>query len=205
MKLKPILNFVNLKILETTSGFPTKEWKTIAGGGVLREHIFLFEKAKESTKPIVEIGAYIGKSTFSLAEGSIRGNKQTVFSIDPHTPLNCADGFNYPNTKRAFLENVSKSTGNHLIDPIYDFSNLAVKEWELPIGFLFIDGDHSYKSVKEDFKLWHSFVSYKGIVAFHDSSLESVAKFLKEMEHNAAFALEGKCSEITWFTKVEES
>ena len=36
------------------------------------------------------------------------------------------------------------------------------------VGFLFIDGDHTYEGVKRDFKMYSSLVKEGGIVAFHD-------------------------------------
>lgn len=36
------------------------------------------------------------------------------------------------------------------------------------IDLLFIDGDHSYEGVKEDFEAYMPFVQEKGVVAFHD-------------------------------------
>ncbi|GGN92294.1 class I SAM-dependent methyltransferase [Haloarcula pellucida] len=36
------------------------------------------------------------------------------------------------------------------------------------LDFLFIDGDHSYDGVKQDFRMYRNFVSEGGIIAFHD-------------------------------------
>lgn len=36
------------------------------------------------------------------------------------------------------------------------------------LDFLFIDGDHSYEGVKQDFEMYSPFVKQGGIVAFHD-------------------------------------
>jgi predicted O-methyltransferase YrrM len=36
------------------------------------------------------------------------------------------------------------------------------------LDFLFIDGDHSYEGVKQDFELYSPFVRTGGIIAFHD-------------------------------------
>lgn len=55
------------------------------------------------------------------------------------------------------------------------------------IDFLFIDGDHTYEGVKEDFEMYKEFVSEGGIIAFHDivyhPHLEDceVDKFWKEI------------------------
>jgi cephalosporin hydroxylase len=36
------------------------------------------------------------------------------------------------------------------------------------VDFLFIDGDHSYQGVKQDFEMYRDFVADDGIIAFHD-------------------------------------
>lgn len=37
-----------------------------------------------------------------------------------------------------------------------------------PVDFLFIDGDHSYEGVKDDFERYRALVKPDGIIAFHD-------------------------------------
>jgi predicted O-methyltransferase YrrM len=39
------------------------------------------------------------------------------------------------------------------------------------LDFLFIDGDHSYESVKADFECYAPFVRTRGVVAFHDIAM----------------------------------
>lgn len=41
-----------------------------------------------------------------------------------------------------------------------------------PIDFLFIDGDHTYEAVKQDFELYSPLVRKGGIIAFHDAALD---------------------------------
>jgi hypothetical protein len=37
-----------------------------------------------------------------------------------------------------------------------------------PIDFLFIDGDHSYEGVQQDFEMYSPMVASGGLIAFHD-------------------------------------
>ncbi len=39
----------------------------------------------------------------------------------------------------------------------------------LPVDFLFIDGDHSYEGLRDDWQAWKDHVAGDGIVALHDS------------------------------------
>jgi Methyltransferase domain len=48
-------------------------------------------------------------------------------------------------------------------------SKEAAREWRQPIRLLWIDGDHRYESVKQDFLLWEPFVVNGGIIAMHDT------------------------------------
>jgi predicted O-methyltransferase YrrM len=54
-----------------------------------------------------------------------------------------------------------------------------------PVDFLFIDGDHSYSGVKQDFDNYRQFMRPGGIVAFHDivNSKCDVSKFWTEVKN----------------------
>lgn len=43
------------------------------------------------------------------------------------------------------------------------------REWNRPIDFLLIDGDHQEEAVEEDWDTWSRHVVAEGIVAFHDA------------------------------------
>jgi len=47
------------------------------------------------------------------------------------------------------------------------------REEQFPIDFLFVDGDHSYESIKEDWSGWSHLIARNGIVALHDSCSSS--------------------------------
>jgi predicted O-methyltransferase YrrM len=40
---------------------------------------------------------------------------------------------------------------------------------EYPIDFLFIDGDHRYEALREDWEAWSGLIAPDGVVALHDS------------------------------------
>lgn len=60
------------------------------------------------------------------------------------------------------------------IDVVYGDSHAERTEAEIaegfsePVDFLFIDGDHTYEGVKQDFETYRRLVGDGGIVAFHD-------------------------------------
>ena len=84
---------------------------------------------------------------------------------------------------------------DNIIRLIANSHNLSSQEWEkivqfYPYDLIFIDGDHSYEGVKQDFEIYSPLLAFGGIVAFHDikdTELQRqnncfVSKFVKEVE-----------------------
>lgn len=149
-----------------------KDLAEIDGWLTKKEGLFLYEIAKRVQPPnvIVEIGSWKGKSTICLAKGSEAGHKRPVYAIDPHTgspehhrKLGKIDTFH------EFRLNLKKAEAENCVRPVRSASQDAAKNFDNPIGFLFIDGNHSPEAVKMDFHLWFPRVKEGGIVAFHDS------------------------------------
>ena len=55
------------------------------------------------------------------------------------------------------------------------------KEWNIPIGLLWIDGDHRYNYIKIDIELWAKHVISGGKIIFHDYPFPGIIKAIKEM------------------------
>lgn len=181
--------------------------KHVSGPITEKEVLFLYDLA-ESCKDgvIVEIGSANGRSTICLAKGSKAGYKAKVYSVDPHIPdmytsdpewlASCnasVDGT--PNEKYyvgqgtghlEFYDNIKKFGVDDIVVPIQDYSEMAYKkglgrEWNVPIGLLFIDGDHRFNYVKKDFELWAKWVVRKGKVLMHDRQFPGVTRVINEM------------------------
>jgi predicted O-methyltransferase YrrM len=114
---------------------------------------------------IVEIGCLFGRSTSAIAQGAeVFG--ADVTSIDPFIKT--------PNTNKMSSQSVwEKNLKKHglklpelLAMKSHDAAALYDKDKE--ISFLFIDGGHSYETVKEDIDDWVPRVKVTGVVAFHD-------------------------------------
>lgn len=148
------------------------------------EGILLYDLAKECTEVIVEIGSWKGKSTVWLAGGSKVGNNVKVYAIDhfkgssDHIPL-FGDNIN---TYDEFINNIKRAKMDDIIVPIVKKSEDAAKNFDLPIGLIFIDAEHEYEDVKKDFELWFSKLIKGGIIAFHDvGCFAGVTKLVKEV------------------------
>lgn len=137
-------------------------FKTLRGWLTGREAGFLFSTAKQcpQSTAIVEIGSAYGKSTICLARGAKAGCGAKVFSIDPHI------GGNYDE----FIKNIEISQLHDVVCPVRKTSEDAILNWTHPISLLFIDGNHEYSFVKQDFLLWFPYVVNGGVIAFHDST-----------------------------------
>jgi MMP 1-O-methyltransferase len=116
---------------------------------------------------IVEIGSWQGKSTIALALGAAKAHREKIYAIDPHA-VQPEEGY-LEDTRSAFVTNIKQARVDGQVIPMVMTSKEAAREWRQPIRLLWIDGDHRYESVKQDFLLWEPFVVNGGIIAMHDT------------------------------------
>ncbi|OGF77244.1 hypothetical protein A3I27_00115 [Candidatus Giovannonibacteria bacterium RIFCSPLOWO2_02_FULL_43_11b] len=136
------------------------------------EGLFLYEITKnvKEENAAVEIGSWKGKSTICIAKGLNDGRKGKVYAIDPHTGSpEHRNIFGKVDTFKEFEENISNKEVNSFVMAIRDTSENASKKFELPVEFIFIDGDHDLRAVAKDFESWFPKVIDGGTIAFHDS------------------------------------
>jgi len=144
----------------------------------------LYDLAKESVLPIVEIGSYVGKSSIIMAGASMEGNKMPVYCVD--TWMDNGDGIDHfpefkKNIKHYGVEDKIKVFRGNSAKMSFDFK-LNCKD---KIGLLFIDGDHSYEGVRRDFITWSRMVN--GFIAFHDYiSCDGMTKLIDSLMANGA-------------------
>lgn len=170
-------------------------------GQISRDEIFkLYSLAKEVNKGecIVEIGSYRGKSTLALAVGSKKSNNCPVYSIDPHANFVGVAGWNFGPADLAIkYQNICKLKAGELVYCICLRSEQVSNSWEQPIGLLWIDGDHRYEAVKKDFFGFKPFLSENAKIAFHDSNMEGVNKFISELVDQKHVTIINKVDLIT--------
>ena len=130
----------------------------ISRGGERWAHI---KYAHRSQDNIVEIGVLSGATTGLL----LRHSMCTVYGIDPIIPDSMDENL---------IGDISKISILKAIYPkfvfIKDYSYNVVKTWDKEIDYLFIDGDHNYEAVKQDFTDWFPHVKSGGVISFHDSA-----------------------------------
>lgn len=147
---------------------------------------------KYEPKSIVEIGAWDGCSTMTLglAAKKIGGH---VFSIDPKL-----SDILKTNIAELGLENhVTKLTQS---SPWIDMNII-----ELPIDFLFIDGNHNTRWVLVDYHFFKKYMRKNGIIAFHDCEFPSVRRAIdiiletdKKLITEVAYSGKGKRGVLAW-------
>jgi len=113
----------------------------------------------------VEIGSWIGVSTVYLAQGAPEG---MIIAIDPHEGYSLHKRRQIPDTEALLRENLKRFEVERRVKVIRATSMNALKEWKSRVDLLFIDGNHLFKFVREDFFGWSCWIPSGGVLAFHD-------------------------------------
>ncbi|MFB1490578.1 MULTISPECIES: class I SAM-dependent methyltransferase [unclassified Thiocapsa] len=133
-------------------------------------------------RPVLEIGSYLGASAYFLAAARDRAEYGgRVICID--TWQNDAMTEGARDTFAQFLANTRAFTGR--ITPLRGFSHEVVKAARAlapeGIGMLFIDGDHSWESVRRDWDCYRHLLGPGAVVALHDIGwAEGVQRVVRE-------------------------
>jgi len=124
---------------------------------------------------IVEIGSYRGRSTAALALGAMAGGGAPVFAIEPHEEFHGPLGGEFgPEDRRAFFRNMVRLELYRQVRLVNLPSVVVARGWERPIGFLWIDGDHTYEAARADFLSWKPHLLPGAVVAFDDAATEGL-------------------------------
>jgi cephalosporin hydroxylase len=142
---------------------------------------------KEKPRYILEIGTALGGTLFLFCR--MASENAVIISID--LPLGMGGG-GYSQARKPLYESfTSQQQHMYLIRGDSHKREIVEKVKALldgkEIDFLFIDGDHTYEGVKQDFEMYSPFVKKNGIIALHDI-IESkykgceVSKFWNEIQ-----------------------
>jgi hypothetical protein len=123
---------------------------------------------------IVEVGSYRGRSTVALAFGAIAGGEAPVFAIDPHEKFIGLHGGEFgPIDRGYFMQKMLELRLYHRVRLINASVESLAGLWPIPIGLLWIDGDHRYEAVARDFGHWRHSLAPNALVVFDDARLPS--------------------------------
>jgi predicted O-methyltransferase YrrM len=127
--------------------------------GELARTLTLLRRIKP--RNILEIGGFFGGTAWAFDQVKAPGKTVIVDSFRLEGRLEEAVNFEHINANSQdplTLEAVKDAFGGE------------------PVDFLFIDGDHSYACVRQDFRLYAPLVRSGGMIGFHDVSVEQVAR-----------------------------
>ena len=147
-----------------------------------RESEYLYELAFTASKkgPCLEIGSYCGKSAVFIG-GACKENNAVLFSLDHHRgseeQQHGQEYFDHdlldeqtglidtlPFFRRTLVEFKLEDT----VIPIIGRSETVGRNWQTPLGLIFIDGSHAYESVLKDYEVWAKHLTPGGYLVFHD-------------------------------------
>lgn len=145
---------------------------TIPGWMSEQELLWLAETASKS-RFTVEIGTYLGRSARAILDNM--PDDGFLVCVDAFQDCEglqsdkwgsiwaqCQKNLDIPDNRVGFIKNTSEIAAS--------FAENVIPE--SPAGYLFdfvfIDGDHSYKCVKQDIELWSPKIASGGIISGHD-------------------------------------
>lgn len=131
----------------------------------------------------IELGTLYGRGAAILAKQA-----QYVVTIDNYLDPNYGGMYHTIDTVRYRLRNYQNVLP---LNRSSCESAMFVRE-SIPNKFdlLFIDGDHSYNGVKEDFYHWFNLMEPGAYILFHDNNIhEGVTQFVNELKEHDVMAL----------------
>ena len=175
------------------------DWPLIEGWLYPEEADWLYEqvKALPDYAVIVEVGAWMGRSTCALALGCV-GTKKRVFTID--TFKGSREHKQVPPDLREQLESNLERLGVAEYVYIIEDESLAVaRDWkwsESYIDLFFLNGNH--EDAAADIQAWRPHV--RGIFAVHDAAGGGAWENVKQAVEEGFKDLErGECHSIAFF------
>jgi predicted O-methyltransferase YrrM len=144
-----------------------RHFSTIAPSQVMKEITNLFELVKsENPKTVLEIGTDKGGTLYLWCQAA--AVDATIVSID------LSSRRRYSPKRRELYAKFVKSASQKLHFLPFSSHELSTVEkasslfGDKKIDYLFIDGDHTYDGVKQDYEMFSPLVKEGGLIAFHD-------------------------------------
>lgn len=120
---------------------------------------------------VLEIGTHIGASTLHIASalsknGNNNGNLTTVDIADVNSPTT-KPWLKY-GTSHSPIEMINKLGYGPLVDFIKDTSLNYAKKCQRTFDFIFLDGDHSAKTLYQEIPVALNLLNKNGVILLHD-------------------------------------
>ncbi len=145
----------------------------------------------------VEIGVYHGASTALIRQHLDPGGR--IVGIDPHP----AGRLGFSLERNVALREIARHPGAQF-DLWRMTSNEAAARWDEAIDLLFIDGDHSWLGIEDDWTNWSRLVVPGGSAVLHDTQpkpgsaeLDSVRFYREVIAHDSRFEFQESVETLT--------
>ncbi|MCB1643928.1 MAG: class I SAM-dependent methyltransferase [Pseudomonadales bacterium] len=157
--------------IESVKGFLHPE-----EGAALYEHCL--QAARSG--PVLEVGSYCGKSTVYLG-AACKVSGRTLYAVDHHRGSEehqLGEEYHDPevydqtvglvDTFRLFRQTMRAASLEETVVPVVASTAVAARDWQTPLGMVFIDGGHSFAAAQTDYECWTPHILAGGILAIHD-------------------------------------
>lgn len=152
---------------------------------------FLRDLALGCEGPYLEVGSYCGKSTIWLGDAA-EANGTVLFAVDHHQGSpEMAEGNDCYNpgvidddgahdTLGGFRRTMRHVGLQDTVVPVVGATSVLAAHWAIPVGFVFIDAAHDYEGCSLDARTWGHWLRSGGLMAFHDTSIDDIARVVDE-------------------------
>lgn len=207
-------SFFTKKVMDLSYRLRELKWdERLTEAGVLEaKQIFTYTSCRElrelyelavSCPPsavVLEIGSHLGASSCYIAAGLKKVNGH-LFCVDTWQNQTMPEG--QQDTFKIFQKNTRALSP--WITPIVKKSNkLDRSDVKTPLSLVFIDGDHSYTAVKQDFECVRDWLGEEGVIAFHDfgnSHFEGVTRVVGEAIASGEWMIAGQVETLVWLKR----
>jgi len=163
--------------------------------------LFLAAALPTTSGEVLEIGAYMGRSTVALARAALLAGQSRVATVDPHE-LPVDAGVQEGDALVAeFRRNLQRAGVDENVEYHRCCSQDLAPEWRAPLRLLWIDGDHSLGAARRDLALFSPHLRDGAIVAMHDVLHRTpgpLRVFMEDVLLSPHYGACGICGSIGW-------
>ena len=153
----------------------------------------------------LEIGSFKGRSTVGIAYVTRELGLGKVVAVDPHTsPASTDPDLRSRGQTTSYDDFVANLRTAGVLDRVEikrAYSHDLAREWNEPLRFLWIDGDHTYEGAKADLDMFKPFLADGAFVAMHDvlGTFEGALRvYVEEVLDSDDFGPAGFSGSIGW-------
>ena len=122
----------------------------------------------------IEIGTFRGESAQIFREQGVKH----IICVDPYLPYGKIGKNQIARARRTFLDSIRDDVG---VSFLHMSSEDAAKILKGKFDFIYIDGNHDYRPVKKDIRLWDDKATVLGGHDFTDPGFTGVRAAVKEL------------------------